>query len=176
MRKILSWTVALYMVAAVSMPQANAQDVQKSLGSLITAAKKNPNDLTLRREIAKAMIGKGLTVKAAEQIQMIINVAGPNADDLTLLGDALRYSADYAGCIQAYNKALTIAPLNTTALSGLSLAYASSGQTAKAISICRTGLRQTSDARGRQQLAETLNSLRTMDTVAHATTSTTIQQ
>jgi tetratricopeptide (TPR) repeat protein len=102
-------------------------------------------------------------------------MGGATADDYTTLGEALRYSADYRNAIQAYTNALRITPMNTQALAGLALAYAQGGQCAQGLSIVRTGLSQTTDAQGRQQLISTMASIQNMNQIASVTPGTSLQ-
>jgi cytochrome c-type biogenesis protein CcmH/NrfG len=167
MRKLMNVIVALYMVASVATP-AQATASHASLDSLIRAVRQNPNDLSLRRDMAKAMIANGQTVKAAEQIQLMINAGSNTAEDWTTLGEALRFSAKYPQAIEAYTHSLKINPLSSQALGGMAMAYASAGQYVRALSIVRTGLSQTSDEQGRRYLTSTLASIQNMTSIASA--------
>lgn len=175
MRKMMSLGLALSVVALAAVAPAYSQaPQQRSMEAIIAAVRANPSDLNLRRELAKAMILRGQTVKAVEQMRAVMNAGSATADDYTTLGDALRYSADYRNAIQAYTNALRMTPMNTQALGGLALAYAQSGNCAQGMSIVRTGLSQTTDSQGRQYLASTMASIQNMSTIA-AAPGTTLQ-
>lgn len=150
MRKMTTLTMALYVVAGLSVNAVHA------------------DNLGMRREMAKAMIAKGQTVAAAQQLKSIISTGTATTEDFTVLGEALRYSADFNGAVQAYTNALRMSPLNTEALGGLAMAYAGSGQYGRAVAICRTGLGQTSDTRARQYLVSTLASVQNMSSNANS--------
>ena len=134
-----------------------------SFETIVAAVRANPSDLGLRRYLAQALIKKGLTVKAAEQMRSVIAVNGANSDDLILLGDASRYSGDFQSAIQSYRKALTLNPMSSKARTGLSLAYASSGDLKSAYDICQNGLAQLVDPRDRAEMNKTLLAIREMD-------------
>lgn len=141
-----------------------------SAEQLMDAIRHNPNDLNLRRHLAQEWIKKGLTVKAAEQMRQVIGVAGQNADDLVIYADACRYSSDLTTAIAAYKRALTLAPMNARAWSGLSLAYATSGDITDAVKTCHSGLNQIADQNGRKELSGTLDSVQRMAPTATAST------
>lgn len=163
MRKVMGLAMALYMVATVTGSAAQADTQQRSLEALVQAVRQNPNDLTLRREMAKAMILKGQTIAAAQQEQMMIKSGNATAEDYATLGDALRYSTNLNGAIQAYTNALRISPMNSQALGGLALAYAQGGQYGRALSIVKTGLAQAPDAQSRQFFASTLATIQNLN-------------
>jgi cytochrome c-type biogenesis protein CcmH/NrfG len=165
MRKLMNLMIALYMVATFSAP-AQATAPQQSLDALIKAVRQNPSDLALRRDMAKAMIARGQTVRAAEQIQLMINTGAATAEDWMTLGEALRYSAKYPQAIEAYTHCLRLNPMSAEALGGMAMAYAGGGQYVRALSLIRTGLSQTSDAQSRQYLTSTLASIQNMTAIA----------
>jgi Flp pilus assembly protein TadD len=154
------------IVKAASSSQAASELPAELLDQLLAAVRVNPNDLNLRRLLAAEFIKRGLTVKAAEQLKQVMNVAGENAEDLTLYADACRYSADTQTAIVSYKKALTLAPMNARAWAGLSLAYAQAGDRQTAMNTCRSGLAQISDSKGRKELSGTLNSIQNMSAPA----------
>ncbi len=176
MRNVISLVAALYIVATTSstMP-AQAGTTQRSLETIIAAIRQNPNDLNLRREVASAMIIKGQTVKAAEQLHILINSGSATSADWTNFGEALRYSADFSGAVRAYTYALKLNPVATQALAGLALAHAGAGQYNEAISLCRTGLSQTSDVKSRQYLSATIASVHNMTASAQSSTAPAAQ-
>lgn len=146
MRKMMSLGLALSVVALVSTMPANAQ------GSA--------------RETAKALIARGLTVKAAQQMQAIIASGQATSDDYTTYGDAVRYSGDLRGAVQAYTYALRMSPMNSQALGGLALAYAQAGQCARGLDVVRAGLSQTTDPQARKFLMATMASIQSMNSIA----------
>lgn len=145
MRKIMSLGLALSVVALAAIAPANAQ------GS-------SPRDL------AKQLIARGLTVKAAQQMQTVLATGQGTSEDYATYGDAARYSGDFRGAIQAYTYALRITPMNTEALGGLAMAYAQSGNYSRGMEIIQTGLSQTLDPQARRFLAATMASIQAMNT------------
>jgi cytochrome c-type biogenesis protein CcmH/NrfG len=158
MRNVMSLGLGLAMMVVTffAATPANAQD-------------------TSARDVAKQLIARGLTVKAAEQMKVALAAGQRTSEDYATYGDAVRYSGDYRGAIQAYTYALQLTPMNTEALGGLALAYAQSGQTARGIEIVRTGLSQTMDAQGRRFLATTMASIQAMNAASKIATTTRIQ-
>jgi cytochrome c-type biogenesis protein CcmH/NrfG len=143
--------------------------------TLFNATPANAQDASSARDVAKQLISRGLTVKAAEQMKVALAAGQRTSEDYATYGDAVRYSGDYRGAIQAYTYALQLTPMNTEALGGLALAYAQSGQTARGIEIVRTGLSQTMDAQGRRFLATTMASIQAMNAANKIATTTRIQ-
>jgi Flp pilus assembly protein TadD len=135
---------------------------------LVEAVRANPGDLNLRRQLAQALLSRGLTVKAAEQMQGVIRVAGQNAGDLCLLADAARYSGNLSSAVQSYKQALSLSPMCGKAWVGLSLAYATAGDYQTAFNTCNHGLSQIADLAGRQELTNTMQTIRGMQTSATA--------
>lgn len=163
---LMSLVTALTLVGScASLASAAGGD---DLNAVMNAVRANPGDLNVRRQMVQLMIRKGMTVRAAAEMKVILQAAGgSNADDLTTLGDAARYSGDYAGAIESYKKVLQVSPMSSKALSGLALSYASAGQVPTAVQICRTGLAQAgSNAAGKQELIATLNSVQRIGQVA----------
>lgn len=140
-----------------------------SIETIVALVRLNPSELGLRRSLALALIRKGLTVKAADQMRGVIAVAGPNAADLILLGDASRYSGDLQGAIKSYRGALSLNPMSSKARSGLSLAYAASGDLRTAYDICQNGLAQLVDAGDRTEINNTLIALHDLSSTSDTT-------
>jgi cytochrome c-type biogenesis protein CcmH/NrfG len=149
MRKLMSLGLALSVVALGATMPANAQDNT--------------------REAAKALIARGLTVKAAQQMRAVLASGQCSADDYAVYGDAARYSGDLRSAIQAYTYALRMTPMNSQALGGLALSYAQAGQRDRGLEIVRTGLSQTSDPQVRKYFVATMASIQSMNTIASTT-------
>jgi Flp pilus assembly protein TadD len=140
------------------------------LPGLFQSVQAEPGNLDLRRRLAETLMSAGYAAKAVEHMRLILSSAGSNARDLTLLGEACRYSGDLAGADAAYRQALTLAPLDAEARSGLAITCAGRGDWQGAQELCRNGLAQIADPLGRSELASTLRYIDTMKTKAAAGT------
>jgi cytochrome c-type biogenesis protein CcmH/NrfG len=164
MRKMMSLGLALVVVALAATMPANAQSETGRGSQSLTPAP------TGSREIAKSLIARGLTVKAAQEMHAVLASGQGTTDDYTMYGDAVRYSGDFRSAIQAYTYALRMVPMNTQALGGLAMAYAQGGQSARGLEVVRVGLSQTSDPQARKFLAATMASIQSMNNSIATTT------
>lgn len=168
MRNLIPMMIAFVALNAVAGPSANADTLVASMSpaqhaasmeSIIGAIRVHPSDLSLRRQLAQVLIQKGLTVKAAETIKQVMAVGGQNAEDLTLLGDASRYSGDVDRAIASYKGALTLSPMDAKAWSGLSLSYAAKHDFHQAEQVCAKAMSQITAPSERLEIQHTLVSV-----------------
>lgn len=149
-------TTAVIASARQLMSGGNARQAVTTLSAYINI---NPADLDARRCLAEALISSGYTVRAVAEMSAIIKAGKYGTDDLIILGDGYRYSADQANAAIAYSRALKLDPSSAKARSGLALTFMSQRKFDDAISLCRLGISQSTDFTTRQQLVKTLQTV-----------------
>lgn len=149
--------LALAMLVAMCAlsPCAAAETPREAVQRLTQVIKQQPADMEARRKIAESFIKIGLSVRAAEQMQIVLQFGQRSVDDYLLLADAQKYAGKYSDSIRTYQEVLNQSPANAKALCGIAACYMLSGDTNTATRTCHMGLKQV-DAAGKRELNEVL--------------------
>lgn len=157
---IMRFALAVLVAAGVTLPVAAAETPQESVKRLTNVIRQKPDDMDARRNIADAYVKMGLSVRAIEQMQIVMQYGQRSVDDYIQLGDAQRYSAKLSDAIRTYQEALNQSPQNAKALTGLAYCYMMSGDANTATKLCHAGIKQA-DAAGKRALSNVLHQIDT---------------
>ncbi|MBY0546999.1 MAG: tetratricopeptide repeat protein [Candidatus Obscuribacterales bacterium] len=163
----------LLMAAAAVIPAANATEVispavhqgytlitQRSyvqaIAVLNRAVRLNPSDAAARRYLAVALNQTGNSIKAAQQMELVIRLEPGIASDCALIGDMYLLCGETARAVTRYKEGILLSPESAHCRCGLAAAYAAAGDCANARATCIDGLKICRDAAARKRLAQIL--------------------
>lgn len=150
--------LAMLVSACAIAPCAAAETPREAVQRLSQVIKKQPADMAARRQIADSFLKMGLSVRAVEQLQIVMQYGQRSVDDYLLLADAQKYSGKYSESIRTYQEVLNQSPANAKALCGIASCYMLTGDSNTATKMCNIGLKQV-DAAGKRDLNEVLRKI-----------------
>lgn len=158
-------SISILMQPVLAASESSAKplvsaELNSTVASLSLQIRKNPSDLALRRQLVEALLRKGLSVKAAEQMQGLLKAGLRSTEDFCLLADCYRYAGKLSSAVLNYQEALNLAPDNVHAKSGLALCYMLAGNAGVGEKVCKEAMKNAQDTKSRNELSMTLKAIK----------------
>lgn len=131
----------------------------QAVTTLTNAVRTDPQNILARKYLAIAMHRAGMPGQAAQQMEVVVQKEPENVTNLVQLADMLRCNGAHARAIIYFKKGLTLSPGNGEAMCGLVKAYMGAGDNTTALSVCRSGLRNSRDPQTRKELTRLMQEL-----------------